>query len=415
MPIILFGINHKTAEIEVRSQFAVPEHAYADRINQLLAFEDIQGAVILSTCNRTEYYLSVSEKAHHSALQQRLFGDADLSEVLYRKKQRACAGHLFAVTAGIDSMVVGETQIQSQVKRAHDVAREQGALDKKLDKMFQMAFKAAKAVRSSTAIGKNPVSVAHCAVQLSKRVFGDLSQQKILIIGAGETAELIIRYLLNHEASSVAIANRTRLRAERLGRHFNLEVIALEHLPQWLHEFDLLFTATASPQPLVSLALARDAIKRRKHKPMVMVDLAVPRDIDAKIQDLDDVFLYTVDDLQKTIVENINKRQSALSDAERIIDAEVQLFLQWLKRLQYNDLIRQFMQRSAAVREEILQQHKIDDQHSLQPLIDVITEQLVNKLMHPQITGLRQVIEQGDVKEIEWVSRLLQLNNDDQN
>jgi glutamyl-tRNA reductase len=358
MSICLFGVNHKTADITVRERFAVAESDYKEHIKASLAHPAIKAVVILSTCNRTEYYLSVTSDHAFMEFYAATFGQQDNREVIYKMTGQDVVNHLFAVTAGIDSLVVGETQIQGQVKKAYETAK-QVRIDSALDKLFQMAFKAAKLVRSETEIGRNPVSVAHCAVQLGRQIFGDLQQQKLLVVGAGETSELVIRYLINHQADTITLTNRTRTKAEKMARIFNTAVMPLTDLEKRLSEFDLIFTATACPHHLISHQATKQALVARKHRPMVMIDLSVPRDIDDKIKSLDDVFLYTVDDLQKVITDNMNRRQNTVEEARRIIEAEATLYMQWQQRKKYHSLLKQYQHKVDREKVQILEKKQI--------------------------------------------------------
>ncbi|KAA3649372.1 MAG: glutamyl-tRNA reductase [Proteobacteria bacterium] len=411
MSICLFGVNHKTAEIAVRERFAVAETDYKKHLDQVLQHPAIDAAVILSTCNRTEYYLSVSSTRDFEEYYNAMFGQQDNQQVIYKMTNQQAVNHLFAVTAGIDSLVVGETQIQGQVKTAFEAAR-QVRIDSALDKLFQMAFKAAKLVRSETEIGRNPVSVAHCAVQLGRQIFGDLQKQKLLVVGAGETSELVIRYLLNHRADNITITNRTIAKAEKMARIFNTRVMPLNDLEQRLSEYDLIFTATASPQPLITKKATKQALVTRKHRPMVMIDLSVPRDIDETIKSLDDVFLYAVDDLQKVITENMNRRHNTVVEARRIIEAEATLYMQWLRRKKHHNLLKQYQDRVDQEKTKILKKKRADfDEASLQKM-EILAHQISKKMAHPVMTGLRKVIESGHEEHIKLMAELLDLEID---
>ncbi len=276
-----------------------------------------------------------------------------------------------------------------------------------------MAFKAAKSVRSDTEIGRNPVSVAHCAVQLGRQIFGDLKNQKLLVVGAGETAELVVRYLLNHEAKTITITNRTRVKAEKMARIFNTNVMSLEKLDKQLSEFDLIFTATACPHHLISLKATKQALLTRKHRPMVMIDLSVPRDIDERIKALDDVFLYSVDDLQKVITENMNRRQDTVAQARRIIDAEVELYMQWQQRKKYHNLLRQLQDKVNNDKQLILQKQLHQDMPTdILQKMEILAHQVSKKIAHPGISGLRKVIESGNVEHIKLLAEVFELDID---
>ncbi|MGJ8663668.1 MAG: glutamyl-tRNA reductase [Marinicella sp.] len=414
MAICLLGINHKTAELNIREQFTVSENEYESCIKKINQQPSIQATVVISTCNRTEYYLSVDAGSDMAVLAKDIFGCDYDSNLVYMKTGAQCAGHLFAVTAGVDSLVLGETQIQGQVKRAFDSASEV-TINSEINKLFQMAFKTAKLVRSDTEIGRNPVSVAHCAVQLGRQIFGSLNQQKTLIIGAGETAELLIRYLINHDAKNITIANRSLDNGKKLAQLFKADTISLEAIDSSLHEFDLVFSATASKGTLLDYKSAVNALKIRKYKPMVMIDLSVPRDIDEKIRNLDDVFLYAVDDLQKVITENMQRRENNIEDATRIINAEAELFDQWLRSRRHHDLLKQYQEKVEAVKQAVISrqipQNTPEEQANK---MKTIAHQVSKKLSHDNISGIRKIIESGNDEHIELIAQLFALDlNDD--
>ena len=414
MAICVLGINHKTATLEVRERFTVAEHDYPAHLERLYQFPVVQSAVVISTCNRTEYYLSVpSIKAFQEQADDVLGFDSEANHV-YLKTGQACAAHLFAVTAGVDSLVLGETQIQGQVKRAFDEAS-QFKQNGEMNKLFQMAFKTAKLVRSDTEIGRNPVSVAHCAVQLGRQIFGALDQQKVLVVGAGETAELLIRYLINHGTEDLTVANRTAENATKLARMFAASTLGFSAIASHLHEFDLVFTATASPDTLIKYEATLQALKTRKYKPMVMIDLSVPRDIDDRIAQLEDVFLYAVDDLQKVITENINRRASTIEEATRIIDAEAELLVQWIKRHRHHDLLKQYQNKVEHIKQSVLDRQLNQDLSEEQvKKLSTVAHQVSKKLSHDHISALRKIIESGNEDHIRLMAELFDLDmNDD--
>lgn len=412
MAICVLGINHKTAELKIREQFTVVEADYQQHIKKVLQADVVQSAVVISTCNRTEYYLSVKSVTAFKHQADEILGFESQAKYVYIRTGQSCAAHLFAVTAGVDSQVLGETQIQGQVKRAFDVAS-QFNMNGEINKLFQMAFKTAKLVRSDTEIGRNPVSVAHCAVQLGRQIFGSLDQQNILILGAGETAELLIRYLVNHDAKQFVIANRTIKNAEKVADMFNANTISLSKLRNHLHEFDLVFSATASPELLISNADTIAALKQRKYKPMVMIDLSVPRDIDETIKKLDDVFLYSVDDLQKVITENMQRRENTLDEAQRIIEVESELLDQWIKSRQHHDLLKQYQQQIETVKQSVIKR-QITSETSEEEANKMLTiaHQVSKKLSHHNISGIRKVIESGNQEHIQLVADLFNLKID---
>jgi len=414
MAICLLGINHKTADIHIRERFTVAESAYQDHVKFLTDHPAIESAVVLSTCNRTEYYLSAVSLEHLKAQLDQVFEFDHEADFVYIKTGQECAAHLFAVTSGVDSLVLGETQIQGQVKRAFDAAKTIH-VNSEINKLFQLAFKTAKMVRSDTEIGRNPVSIAHCAVQLGRQIFGSLDQQKVLIVGAGETAELVIRYLINHNANQITVCNRTQTKAEKLAHHFNANVINLESMRHQLNDYDLVFTATASPVSLIHYNDVVDALQKRKFKPMVMIDLSVPRDIDDNIKQLDDVFLYSVDDLQEVITKNIQRRESTIEEASRIIEAEAELLEQWLKSRRHHDLLKQYHLKVEALKAEVINRQVSNDLPDEQKnKMTTIAHQVSKKISHHYITGIKKIIDSGNEEHIKLVAQLfdLEMNND---
>ena len=408
MALVLFGINHNSAPIDVREKYAFSESEYAQNVTQLLDHQEIHCAVALSTCNRTEFYLSLEDNTTYEEVFQKIFSASVDAPHFYQSLGFDCARHLFRVAAGTDSVVLGETQIQGQVKKAYEIAQSIQPLNAEMEKMFQMTFKTAKSVRSATEIGKNPISVAHCAVQLSEQIFGQLQFQNILVIGAGETSELVIRYLLNHGGGSITVANRTASKARHLAEHFNIKSLEMNRLGHDLAEFDLIFSATSAPEPIITYAMTEHALKTRKMKPMVMIDLAVPRDIDAEIHALEDVFLYTVDDLKSVIVENMNKRKSTLVEADRIIDAEVSLFMQWLQRLQHHALLKEFRESFISKKEEIVNAYRTGDD-TMDAKLEQLAHQLTNRMLHTPISKMREIMETGSREEIRLIAELFDL------
>lgn len=412
MAICVIGINHKTADLNAREAYTVAETEYADHLKALVEHPGIDAAAVISTCNRTEYYLSVPAIKQFQAQASEIMGfDCD-AETVYCYVGAQCAAHLFAVTAGVDSLVVGETQIQGQVKRAFDAAS-QIHLNAELNKLFQMAFKTAKMVRSDTEIGRNPVSVAHCAVQLGRQIFGALNEQKTLIVGSGETAELLIRYLINHDATNITVANRTLAKAEKLARHFNAESMSLAQINHRLNEFDLVFTATASPQPLITFEPCSQALKIRKYKPMVMIDLSVPRDIEDSIKKLDEVFLYSVDDLQKVIAENMQRRESTLDEARRIIEAEAALLETWLNSRRHHDLLQQYQQKVEQIKQQVVnRQIPADASETDINRINTVAHQVGKKLSHDHIKGIKKILASGNQEHIKLIAEVFNLDTE---
>jgi glutamyl-tRNA reductase len=413
MAICVLGINHKTAELKIREQFTVAEADYPLHIKRLTQADIVDSAIVISTCNRTEYYLSVKSVAQLKLKTDEILGFDSQAEYVYFKTGHHCAAHLFAVTSGVDSLVIGETQILGQVKRAFEVGKD-FSMNGEINKLFQMAFKTAKLVRSDTEIGRNPVSVAHCAVQLGRQIFGSLDQLNVLILGAGETAELLIRYLVNHDAKKLVITNRTAKNAEKLAKIFDATTLPIAHVANHLHEFDLVFSATASPEILINYADTLTALKQRKYRPMVMIDLSVPRDIDDKIKQIDDVFLYSVDDLQKVITANMQRRENTLEEAHRIIEAEAELLDQWIKSRQHHNLLKQYQDKIESIKQAVIdRQITANSSPDEVNKLNIIAHQVSKKLSHDHISGIRKIIESVNHEHIQLVADLFKLEIND--
>ncbi|WP_297451542.1 glutamyl-tRNA reductase, partial [Ferrovum sp.] len=327
-----FGLNHQTAPVAVRERVAFPQERLQPALSALLYATPAEEAVILSTCNRTEIYCKTPHPetvADWLADHHELAG-FDLSQYLYHLDGSAAAHHAFRVASGLDSMVLGETQILGQVKQAVRLAEEAGTLGPLLNKMFQSTFSVAKAVRSQTGIGERTVSLAAAALKLSADVLGPMNEQQVLFIGAGEMIELVATYFLARHPRTVTIANRSPERGQALARQLGGHYLPLSELPLALAHHDVIVSSTASHLPLIGKGMVERALRERKHRPMVMIDLAVPRDIEPEVARLEDVFLYTVDDLGKVTQENKDSRQLAVEEAESIITRHVEDFLGWI-------------------------------------------------------------------------------------
>jgi glutamyl-tRNA reductase len=337
MTVWTLGINHHTAPLDVRGRFAFAVDQIAPMLQglrQSLGGGDRVEAAILSTCNRTEIYAASDAAGLHGSLNwlAELGGLSaqGLQQHTYTHKSDAAARHAFRVASGLDSMVLGEPQILGQLKDAVRVADESGALGTTLNQLFQRSFAVAKEVRTSTEIGAHSISMAAASVRLAGQLFEDLSKIKVLFVGAGEMIELAATHFAAKNPKRMVIANRTLDRGEKLASRFGGEVMRLADLPERLHEFDAVISCTASTLPIIGLGAVERAVKVRKHRPMFMVDLAVPRDIEPQVKDLEDVYLYTVDDLAHVVQTAKENRQAAVAQAEAIIDAGVQSFMHWM-------------------------------------------------------------------------------------
>ena len=414
MPLIVIGLNHKTADVSVREQLSVPQNAIAKVVAHFCQQAKIRACVIISTCNRTEFYLSANQQeiVIETFCDYFEFKFAHIEKHIYLKQNQQCIEHLFTVASGLDSLVIGEAQILGQVKSAYDSSKQAGFLNNSLDRMFQTAFRVAKTVRSTTDIGKNPVSVANSAVLLSKQILGKLEGQNILVIGAGSTAELLVRYLHKHLYHKLTICNRTLGNAKKLATQFNAESFELSQLSAQIADYDLIFTATASNEAVITAEMIKPAIKQRKHKPIVIIDIAIPRDVEEKVKKFSDIFYYSVDDLQKVISHNLQSRQQAALIASEIIKAEAESFLYWLKAQQHTQLINNFQRETAKIRkaslDKALKQLKKGD--NPEDVLFALANNLTKKLNHTPVKAIRTAIGSGDSEKIAYMKQLLELD-----
>jgi len=396
MGILTLGLNHNTAPILIRERLVFPAERLKFALLDLIKLPQIAEAAILSTCNRTELYCGIETDDQNIlidwiAQEQRLRRE-DFQPYLYFHTDAETIRHMFRVACGLDSMILGEPQILGQMKSAYQAAAEAGTLGKTLSKLFQHTFTAAKKVRTDTAIGSSPVSVAFAAVRLAQRIFDNLSQQTAILIGAGETIELTARHLAESKIGHLIIANRTYDKAHALATQFSGFAISLAELPKHLAEADIVVSSTASQLPILGKGSVESALKARKHKPMFMVDLAVPRDIEPEVAQLRDVYLYTVDDLRNTIEENLKSRQEAAKKAEEIIDTEVEHFLGWLRAQGATSTIRDFRNHAQEIRSEALNRAKqaLRCGKSPEEALDLLANLLTNKLIHIPSVQIKQ-------------------------
>ncbi|NJA05769.1 MULTISPECIES: glutamyl-tRNA reductase [Methylomonas] len=396
MTFLAVGINYNTAPVAVRERLSFPTDVLDFTLRNLRSLREINEAAILSTCNRTEFYCQTDNDSQAPLIEwiadTKQIRPAEFTPYLYSYKDSETIRHMFRVACGLDSMILGEPQILGQMKTAYHAAYQAGTLGRNLSKLFHHTFSAAKKVRTDTAIGSSPVSVAFAAVQLAQQIFDKLSEQSALLIGAGETIELTARHLYQHGIGRIIIANRTYDKAHALAMQFNGYAIALSELPDHLAEADIVVSSTASQLPILGKGRVESAIKKRKHKPMFMVDLAVPRDIEAEVAQLRDVYLYTVDDLQNTVNQNMDSRRRAAEQAEEIIDTQVEHFLAWLRSQGAQETIRDYRRQAELARDEALQKaiQQLGNGASAEEVLQRLAHTLTNKLIHTPCAQLRE-------------------------
>ena len=416
MQLFALGLNYHTAPVAIREQVAFRPELLTEALADLVRAKPVKEAAILSTCNRTELYFA-TEHPQHAAdwfAEYHRVALQDLSPYLYTFPQRDAIRHVFRVASGLDSMVIGEPQILGQVKDAVRHAEQAGTLGSTLHKLFQRSFSVAKEVRSTTAIGANIVSMAAAAVHLSERIFESVRDQRVLFIGAGEMIELCAAHFCGEQPRKVTIANRTAARAEALAARFGADVIRLDQVAEVLAGYDIVVSCTGSPLPIIGLGMVERALKARRHRPMVMVDLAVPRDIESEVAASGDVFLYTVDDLAKVVDSGLESRQAAVIEAEGIIDERVDGFLHWLDSRGTVPTIRALREHADALRRAELERAsrllaRGEDPHKV---LEALSQGLTNKLIHAPMRFLNDAEGElhGDCAEL--VQRLFNLHPD---
>jgi glutamyl-tRNA reductase len=413
MALLSLGINHLTAPVDIREKVAFAPEQVTQALKELQDIPAVNESVIVSTCNRTEIYCDASSDcsevithwltAHHGINQN------SLSPFIYTHIDQEVTRHLFRVASGLDSMVLGESQILGQLKASYDHARGDKTINSILDRLFQHSFSVAKRVRTDTEIGSNPVSVAFAAVSLSKQIFGNLDELHALLIGAGETIELVSRHLRSQQIGSMTIANRSVERAQLLADQVGADAVQINAVPEQLVGADIVISSTASQLPILGKGAIESALKQRKHRPIFMVDLAVPRDIEPEVGKLDDIYLYTVDDLKNVVDENLRGRELAAEAALEIVNLEVAAFDLWLRTHQSADQIRQLRDGAELVKQQAMKKalaqlaQNADPEQTMQRLANEIT----NKLLHKPTIEMRKALQQGDEERIQLLKSLI--------
>ena len=418
MKLLLLGINHETAPLAVREQVAFSAGAIASALQQMCQDIGLSEALILSTCNRTEIVaVGHSEDlirlgdwlAKYHNLETALLRDS-----LYSYLDEDAAKHIMRVASGLDSMVLGEPQITGQVKAAFAEATAADTVGPNLHRLFQQTFQVAKKVRTDTAIGQHLISTPAAAIKLAKNLFTNLSDCRCLLVGVGDMIELAAKQLMAAGVSQIAIANRTKANATSLAESCDGEIFGLEQLPECLERFDLVISATGANLPIIGKGMIEQALHRRKHAPMFLVDLAVPRDIEPEITTLRDVYLYSLDDLQTIVSENMDLRRSAAGAAEAIVSEAAITYEQDEKTRAGQDLVINYRKQLEAIKDIELTKALARAQQSddIAALLKNLANQLTQKLAHTPSVGLKKLILEGDVTAIDQAKALLGLNQD---
>ena len=410
MAFNILGINHKTAPVALREKVAFNEDRLVAALRTLRLESGVAEVVILSTCNRTEVYWSGSASgAELTQWLERHHGDnLDLASSLYVHQEQRAVEHAFSVASGLDSMVLGEAQILGQLKDAYRVAHQTGSTGPTLNKLFQAAFSAAKCVRSETQIGANAVSLASATVKLTRRMYSDLSVQNTLLIGAGEMIALTARHFATAGVKRMVIANRTLSRAQSLAAEVKGYAVDLAQLDKELAQADIVISCTASPDPMITKAMAVAALKARRRRPIFMVDLAVPRDIDPAVAELEDIYLFSIDDLQQLVDENRQSREIAAGGARLLIEEEVARFLAESRAKGAGPAIRALRQQADTLRQQTLEQARrlAASGKPTDEVLEYLANTLTNRLLHAPTQALKQASESADTALAEALTRL---------
>ena len=417
MPLQILGLNHNTAPVEIREQVVFSGDDIARALGSMIEIPGVDEAVLLSTCNRTEFYV-ITDDGGRDRLREWLHNDRNLDpsfgETLFTLDDDAAIRHIFRVACGLDSMVLGEPQILGQLKDAFRYAQDAGTLGRRLGRLMQHTFGVAKKIRTDTEIGASPVSVASAAVNLANQFFAGFTKHTALLVGAGVTVELLAKHLSSRDIGRLFVANRNIERAQDLAGRFGGFALPLSEIEGTLPEADILICSTASPDPVVRLEHMKAAIKARKRKPIFAVDIAVPRDIEAGVADLEDVYLYTIDDLDKVIQQGQGNRQAAAIEADKLLDDEIHRYQNIERSKQAAPVIAALREHCLSIRDEVnaQAQRRLARGESANDAIEYATAALMKKILHSPSVSLRKAAERSDEEFIEATRTLFNLDTD---
>ncbi|MDU0355552.1 glutamyl-tRNA reductase [Paraglaciecola aquimarina] len=417
MTLIAFGINHKTASVELREKIAFSADTLVDALASLKSITGANESVIVSTCNRTEIYAQIAQEQAADITQwlADFHGIAadELKNNSYMHQEQQAAEHIMRVACGLDSLMLGEPQILGQVKQAFTDAKNSGVIGSDFERLFQHTFSVAKRVRSETEIGANAVSVAYASVQLAKHIFSSLEKSRVLLIGAGDTIELVAKHLSEQGVKSLTVANRTLARAQAIAEPLGGDVLTLAQIPSHLKNADIVISSTASQLPILGKGLVQSALKERKHKPMFLVDLAVPRDVEAEVAELDDAYLYTVDDLQQIVEKNLASRQDAALLANEMVEQQVQQFVQWQQGKSSIDVLKNFRDQSEEQRDSLVNRaiNQLADGKQADKVLIELANKLTNSLIHAPTKALKKAANEQDSQSLAILKDALGLKN----
>lgn len=418
MSIVAVGINHKTAHVSVREKISFSPDVLTTALQEMLGAVECKEAAILSTCNRTELYLV--QEGNIEATQQRLIQWLEqhhnvpasvISPSLYWHQDQHAVNHMMRVACGLDSLILGEPQILGQMKQAYSQAKAAGSMALVMDRLFQRTFGVAKQVRTETEIGASAVSVAFASVNLAKHIFASLEKAKVLLVGAGETIELVAKHLYENKVGKITVANRTISRAEKMANQIGADVITLAQIPEHISDADIVISSTGSTLPIIGKGMVETALTQRKHRPIFMVDLAVPRDIEEQVGELEDVFLYTVDDLQGIIAKNLENRRKAAVQAESIVNAQCSSFMSWLRGLNTQDTVVSYRKQCLSERDQLLEKaiQQLKGNKSPEAVVAELATKLTNKFMHAPTSALQSAAQGGELDKLIYLRDIFNL------
>ncbi len=422
MHFVVIGISHKTAPLEIREKLAASPREIPSLLKRLLQNEDIQEGMLISTCNRVEAYLVAKHVQKAALVVTGLFSEIGgmaekgLEPCLYVKDTREAVAHLFRVTAGLDSMVVGEPQITGQVKQAYTQAVESQATGSYLNKLVHKSFNVAKKIRTETAIGRHPVSVSYAAVRLAERIFGDLREKKVLLIGAGEMGELAARHLAERKVGAIGIANRTEEKAAEVARALRGVTVPFESFAETMGQFDIVIVSTGSESYIVQETMIQEVMRQRKGAPMFFIDISVPRNIDPQINQIENVYLYDIDHLQGIVEANKKEREKETAKAEEIINEQVHLFLETLSHMNLSPTIQQLSRKFERIRRTELDKYfgrKGGLSGKDREALEAFSKAMVNKILHDPIILMKtEEMKEGTPKYSEILKKLFKLEGE---
>lgn len=419
--IVTMGLNHKTAPVEIREQISFTSQEKEEVLEIITNNNEIKEGVLLATCNRTEVYVVSSEKAIGAEFIPELlsqFSTLSLDEIkdyLYTYSNLEAVTHLYKVASGLDSMILGEEQILGQVKEAFNIARKKETTDTILHHLFTETLKVGKKARSKTSINDNAASVSYAAVELANKIFGNLNEESVLVVGAGEMSELTLKSLVDHGVDEVIVANRTFSKAVDLANQFNGQAIKWQEVEEWLNQVDIVISSTGAPHYVINYEMVEEALADRQHKPLFFIDIAVPRDIDPEIHELHNVYAYNIDDLESVVEANLKKREKAVKSVNEIIKKEVKAFNEWRNSRNVVPIIKSLRNQAEEIRQEELERalRKLDDiDEKEKNVIASLTYKIVNKMLHNPTVKVKEFANvENSQLYLEAVNELFGLND----